>query len=154
MEVVQDGIFEPLRGEDFDVRGAFEDVAPDVEYGACNGGHDGAFFGVGEGDLSFGPLLFFLVRGLIGCDQEFNLVGLGFAGYSEWVGKHVFQKGHVAGGVDVFEEIVDRFDAFHGYHADFFFPVEAVYIGVPVGDEDHDGIELHGKRFLGIHFAV
>ena len=67
LEEVLYGVSEPLRGEDFDVRGAFEDVAPDVEYGAGDGGHDGAFCGVGEGDLAFGPLLFLLVRGLVGC---------------------------------------------------------------------------------------
>ena len=70
MEVVQDGIFEPLRGEDLDVRGALEDESLDIEYRSSGGGHDDAVRGILEGDLAGGPLLFPLVRGLVGGYEE------------------------------------------------------------------------------------
>ena len=85
LEEVQRGVSEPLRGENFDVRGALEDVALDVESGARSGGHDCSFLCVPEDDLAFGPLFLFLVRGLGWGDQEFDLVGLGLAGDAEGV---------------------------------------------------------------------
>ena len=85
LEEVQCGVSEPLRGEDFDVRGAFEDVALDVESGPGGGGHDCSFLGVPEDDFAFGPLFLFLVRSLGWGDQEFDLVGLGLAGDAEGV---------------------------------------------------------------------